>query len=131
VIGLDTNVLLRLTVHDDPVELARARACFARAAAEGPVFLGPVVLSEFAWTLSRTFKIGRREIADHIQGFLDSDDIEVAFDASARRSLAAYRVGKADFPDYFIASVNAELGCSATMTFDKKALDFADFRAVP
>jgi hypothetical protein len=40
------------------------------------------------------------------------------------------RNGKADFPDYFIASINAELGCD-TLTFGRPALDFEEFSAVP
>ena len=31
--------------------------------------------------------------------------------------------GKADFPDYFLAEINLELGCASTATFDQAALD--------
>ena len=46
-------------------------------------------------------------------------------------ALAAYRSGKADFPDYFLAEINLELRCASTATFDQAALDHSAFSPVP
>jgi len=43
------------------------------------------------------------------------------------RALEAYRVGKADFPDYFLSEINLDLGCETTATFDVAALDSGAF----
>ena len=51
-IGLDTNVLLRLFVEDDPAQSDRARRFVDAAAADEPCIVNPVVLAEFAWTLA-------------------------------------------------------------------------------
>jgi predicted nucleic-acid-binding protein len=130
-IGLDTNVLLRLFVEDDPGQSERARRFVDAAAADEPCIVNPVVLAEFAWTLARNFKKKRPEAARLIEGLLSMDDLEVAHRHAAERALAAYRSGKADFPDYFLAEINLELGCASTATFDVAALDSPAFSPVP
>jgi predicted nucleic-acid-binding protein len=130
-IGLDTNVLLRLFVEDDPAQSDRARRFVDAAAADEPCVVNPVVLTEFAWTLARNFKKKRPEAARLIEGLLSMDDLEVLHRRAAERALAAYRSGKADFPDYFLAEINIELGCASTATFDRAALDSSAFSPVP
>ena len=115
-IGLDTNVLLRLFIEDDPAQSDRARRFVNAAAADEPCIVNPVVLAEFAWTLARNFKIRRQEVARLIEGVLSMDDLEVPFRHAAEGALDAYRGGKADFPDYLLAAINAELGCASTAT---------------
>jgi len=130
-IGLDTNVLLRLFVEKDSAQIDRARRFVDAAAADEPCLVNPVVLAEFAWTLARTFKKKRLDVAHLIDGILSMDDLEVPFRHAAARALAAYRSGKADFPDYFLAEINRELGCASTATFDRAALDSPAFSPVP
>ena len=97
-IGLDTNVLLRLFVEDDPAQSDRARRFVGAAAADEPCLVNPVVLAEFAWTLARNFKIRRQEVARLIEGVLSMDDLEVPFRHAAERALDAYRGGKPTSP---------------------------------
>src|SRR5271154_4006115 len=130
-IGLDTNVLLRLFVEDDPAQSDRARRLVNAAAADEPCVVNPVVLAEFAWTLARNFKKKRPEVARLIEGILSMDDLEVPFRHAAQGALAAYRRGKADFPDYFLSAVNAQLRCASTATFDRDAFDYPAFSSVP
>ena len=120
-IGLDTNVLLRLFIEDDPAQSNRARSFVDAATADEPCVVNPVVLAEFAWTLARNFKKKRHEVAHLIEGILSMDDLEVSFRHAAQDALAAYRAGKADFPDYFLAEINLELGCASTATFDQRS----------
>jgi predicted nucleic-acid-binding protein len=130
-IGLDTNVLLRLFIEDDPAQSDRARRFVNAAAADEPCIVNPVVLAEFAWTLARNFKIRRQEVARLIEGVLSMDDLEVPFRRAAESALNAYRSGKADFPDYFLAKIDVELGRASTATFDRAALDSSAFSSVP
>ncbi|HKN29317.1 MAG TPA: type II toxin-antitoxin system VapC family toxin [Roseiarcus sp.] len=130
-IGLDTNVLLRLFVEDDPAQCERARSFVDAATADEPCVVSPIVLAEFAWALAKNFKTRRPELTRLIEGVLSMDDLEIPFRGAAERALAAYRSGKADFPDYFLAEVNAELGCASTATFDAAALDSPSFSPVP
>ncbi len=131
-IGLDTNVLLRLFIDDDdPEQTERARSLFARAGTEGPFLVNVVVLAEFAWTLAKPLKRQKDEIVKYLAGLLDADDLEIERLSAARAALDAFRTGKADFADYLLAEVNVELGCASTATFDGKALKSKLFSPVP
>jgi predicted nucleic-acid-binding protein len=130
-IGLDTNVLLRLFIEDDPAQSDRARRFVDEAAADEPCLINSIVLSEFAWTLTRRFKKKRSEVARLVEGVLAMDDLEIPYRGAALNALGAYRAGKADFPDYLLAAINAELGCASTATFDRTALDSPSFSPVP
>jgi predicted nucleic-acid-binding protein len=56
--ALDTNVLARFVLNDDPAQTARAENAMA-----GPFFVSDTVLLELAWLLSSRYAIGRPELA--------------------------------------------------------------------
>ena len=62
-IGIDTNVLLRIFLRDDQAQLDQARRIIAEAVIHAPVLINPIVLSEFAWTLSKGIKLSRKDVA--------------------------------------------------------------------
>ncbi len=128
-IGLDTNVLLRLFLRDDPEQCERARRFVDAATADEPCLVNPIVLALFAWTLARKLKRGRAEVARLIEEVLSADDLDISYRGAARNAATAYRAGRADFPDYLIAEINVELGRASTATFD--ALDSPAFSPVP
>jgi predicted nucleic-acid-binding protein len=130
-IGLDTNVLLRLFIEDDSAQCERARRLVDAATTDEPCLVNPIVLAEFAWTLATNFKKTRSEVARLIEGVLSMDDLQIPYRHAAQGAAAAFRTGRADFPDYFLAAINAELGCASTATFDLAALDFPAFSPVP
>jgi predicted nucleic-acid-binding protein len=130
-IGLDTNVLLRLFIDDDSQQYDRARRFFDAVSARDTCVVNAVVLAEFAWTLVRGFRKKRHEVAHLIAELLSADDVEIQHRSAAEGALDAYRGGKADFPDYLLAAINAELGCASTATFDRAALDYPAFSPVP
>jgi len=119
-IGLDTNVLLRLLVDDGSPDVARARTWAATRAGEGEeFFVDAVVLVGVAWVLESVFDYRRAEIAAAIDALLGNaayalDGREAAIDA-----LAAYRAGSFDFSDCLIVARCARAGCAATATLDK------------
>jgi predicted nucleic-acid-binding protein len=130
-IGLDTNVLLRILIEDDAAQSERARRYFQSVTTDSPAIINPIVLVELVWTLTKSIKLGKAKVAELIAAVLSSDDLKVMHHGSAMRALAAYKSGNADFSDYFLALINTEMGCSATATFDDKALTFSSFTPVP
>ncbi len=130
-IGLDTNVLLRLFIVDDQAQARRARQFVNDATRDGTALVNNIVLSEFAWALAKQAKRPRKDVVHLVGEVLSADDLEVVHRAAAERALSAYANGKADFADYFLAEINAELGCATTVTFDRDALDSSKFSAVP
>jgi predicted nucleic-acid-binding protein len=128
---LDTNVLLRQFIEDDPAQCERVRRFVETGTADEPCLVNSVVLAEFAWVLTTKLKRKRAEVAHLVDEVLSADDLEIPHRRAARDAVLAYRTGKADFPDYFIAEINTELGCASTATFDRAALDSPSFSPVP
>ncbi|MBI1181620.1 MAG: PIN domain-containing protein [Alphaproteobacteria bacterium] len=121
-IGLDTNVVLRLLTDDDPAQVAAARALLQSVGEAPDAFhIDHVVLAECAWALRAAYAFDRQLIADGIRALtdvvsFDIEDRDVVLDA-----LAAYESGLADFSDCLIAARNVRAGCAYTATFDRRA----------
>ncbi|KIZ38525.1 MULTISPECIES: PIN domain-containing protein [Rhodopseudomonas] len=107
----------------DAKQSAAVEQLFATAEADGSFLLNPIVLSEFAWTLQRTYKKPRGVIADHIERLLQSPECIVPFLDEAVDAVRRYRQGSASFADYFLAAINRSLGCGSTLTFDQDAAE--------
>ena len=125
-IGLDTNIVLRIFDRTDADQSAAVDALLSSPNSEGSFLLNPIVLSEFAWTLQRTYKKPRDVIADHLDRVLQSPEFIVPFLDEAMDAVRRYRDGPADFADYFLAAINRSLSCEATLTFDKDAAKDGD-----
>lgn len=120
-IGLDTNVVLRLVDLSEPAQTEAARQLVARGAREGGNLLNPIVLAELAWTLDRRYRLDRTTIAVRLSGILSSSEFVLPFAEQAIAALEQYRKGPADFADYLLAEINRSLGCETTYTFDRAA----------
>ena len=120
-IGLDTNALLRLGDDDEPHQRDRARALVRSQGANG-CFVNALVLAEFAWTLTRSYKLSRADTAARIAVILESPEFVIASLDKASRAIQRFRDGPADFADYFLAEINTTAGCAMTATFDRDAL---------
>lgn len=125
-IGLDTNIVLRVFDRTDADQSAAVDALLSSRESEGSFLLNPIVLSEFAWTLQRTYKKPRDVIADHLDRVLQSPEFIVPFLDEAMDAARRYRDGPADFVDYFLAAINRSLSCETTLTFDKDAAKDGD-----
>jgi predicted nucleic-acid-binding protein len=127
-IGLDTNVLVRLVVGDDPRQTYRAKRFVSRhCTPDSPGFIDCVVLAELVWVLASSYGYARSEIAAAVEGVLGGGDRVVEHHDAVRASLEDYKAGRADFAGALIARVNRAYGCEATATFDQKAAKLDGF----
>lgn len=120
-IALDTNVLVRLLVKDDPDQFAKALAVLERATdTEEPCFISDAVLCETAWVLASRYGAGRAEILAAMSELVA--DGRCAFDApeALTETLQAFEDGRADFSDYLIGASARRRGVRTTYTFDRK-----------
>lgn len=128
--GLDTNVLLRLVVADEPEQTRAAERAVRKAADAGtPLQLNLVVLCEFAWVLRRSYGYSRAEIANCIETLGNSPALIFQEPALVARATHWLRQG-GDFADAIVAGLNRSLGADTTLTFDKSALRFDGFAPV-
>jgi predicted nucleic-acid-binding protein len=131
-IGIDTNVLLRLTIGDDAAQANRARRLFDEIVLrQERVIVSPIVMTEYVWTLGRAYMLDRAKISSFLDAlvltpFLDFVDRPVILAA-----IADYRTGKADFADYMIAAYAEREGATFVFSFDTDAVKSGRFVAVP
>lgn len=131
-IGLDTNVLVRCFVNDDPSQTERARRFIAsQCSRDNPGFVNRVTLCEMVWVLARAYGYRGAEIARVIGDLLDSTDIVIEDHEVVRSALKPFERGTAGFADALIGMVNRARGCDATATSDRRAARLAEFVAVP
>ena len=126
-IGLDTNILVRFLVLDDPAQSARAAQIMAALSEDEPGFVSLVVLAETVWVLDRSYRQDRVAIADVVQRLLSSDSLALEHPAEVALALSTMRDNGADFTDALIGAIAAAAGCQRTLTFDRRAARLAGF----
>lgn len=130
-IGLDTNVLVRYLVRDDPEQAPRADRLITReTSAESPAFVSLVALCEVVWVLRGAFRMSRSQIADTIDRLLQTVELRLERSTLVAEALELYRGSEADFADCVIGLVNQGAGCGETVTIDRAAAGLAGFRAI-
>lgn len=131
-IAFDTNLLLRLVVLDDARQGDAAQSLVERALeAREEIYINPVALSEFTWTLDRTYKANRREQAAAVRQFLDCPPYRMFDSDVVETALDYFESSKADFSDCLIGAMNKSLPVQTTYTFDKAAASLDVFSLPP
>jgi predicted nucleic-acid-binding protein len=119
-IGLDTNVLVRLCVHDDADQVKSAHKLLSDAP-PASIRVSVIVLAELAWTVLRRYRLDKATFIAHVEDLLLRPELDIEGRAAVVTALRWYRSGKADFADYLIAALNYEAGAMPTYTFDQSA----------
>lgn len=130
-IGLDSNILIRLAVRDDKNQFHRARNVLQKSvSAEHPGYINLVVLAEFCWTLKRAYKVTDRGIREAVTKLLDAANVVIAQREAVVQALLLATSTQCDFSDALISAINRVEGCDYTLTFDKKFADKGAARLV-
>lgn len=127
-IGLDTNIIVRYLVQDDPVQSRRATDLIERRLAEAePGYIGVVAMAEIVWVLERAYRLPNAEIATAVERLLQADAIVVENEQEVFTAMIALKEGLGSFADALIGALAVRAGCSGTLTFDRRALRLAGF----
>lgn len=86
-IGLDTNVVVRYLVQDDPDQSAMASALIDELTETDPGYLSLVTVVELCWVLRRAYGVGADRCAELLGGLLDARELRVDRDAIVRAAL--------------------------------------------
>ena len=77
-IGLDTNVLVRHLIQDEPRQSRVASACIEnQCSREEPGFINRVVLCELVWVLESAYGFERARIAPVLESILQTAQFRV------------------------------------------------------
>ena len=112
-IAIDTNVLVRLVVADDPRQARRAR----KLVEKNEVVVATTVLLEAEWVLRSAYGFDRAQIAGAFRRFLGLPQVAPDAPAAVAQALDAYDAGL-DFADalHLAATPLAE----TFFTFDRR-----------
>lgn len=126
-IGLDTNVLVRYFAQDDPVQSSRAARIIERLTEENPGFISLVSIAETVWVLERAYRLSNLDLARCIERILQADTFVVQNEQEVFTAMVALKNGPGSFSDALIGALGEWAGCSATLTFDKRAAQLKGF----
>lgn len=115
--GVDTNVLVRYLVADDPDQAAKAK----RYMQAGTIHLSCVVLAETVWVLESAYGYDKEAIVAALDQLLSAHEVAAEDAELALAALRDYRDSNAGFTDCLIGRRNAANGCEETGSFDKRA----------
>lgn len=119
--GIDTNVLVRYLVQDDPEQSAAAGRFFDTLTVEAPGFISAISIVELVWVLESCYNATRQDIHGVMEGLLRTRELIVERAELIWQSLRLFTKGKADFADCVIERCGQAAGCDHTITFDQNA----------
>jgi predicted nucleic-acid-binding protein len=123
VLGIDTNVLVRLLIEDDAEQTRRAQRLVLRAAERGETVVVPLlVMIETEWVLRSCYGLDKEAVHRSLRSLLETRELEFEDEAAVEEALFNFLEGPCGFADCLIAAHNRRLGCTATATFDTKAV---------
>jgi len=117
-IGVDTNVLVRIFASDDAPQAASAIRLIDESKPER-IFVNVVVLAEFAWTMRRAYKWEDDWIRHALNRIVRHPALTIQHRASVLEAITDSNTSIHLFADRLIAALNLDAGCETTLTFDQ------------
>ena len=113
--AVDTNVLVRLIVRDDPKQVEAAEAFISRGA-----WVSHVVLVETTWVLESVYELNPALIAITVEMLLNHEHLTVQDADAVEAALENFRARSAvSFSDNLIVEIARKTGHIPLGTFDK------------
>jgi predicted nucleic-acid-binding protein len=120
-IGLDTNILVRYFIQDEPEQTHLAVNLIDSLSPTESGWIGVAVFMELDWVLNNVLKVKKDRVVEIFDTLLVSQELVVENAETVREALQLYRSRNTDFSDCLIASAAKAAGCSRTVTFDRVA----------
>jgi predicted nucleic acid-binding protein len=117
-LAIDTNVLVRLVVADDPDQTRRARDLVD----QNEIWIATTVLLESEWVLRSLYRQGPAQVAAAFRSFSGLPGVTLQDPDAAAWALNAFEQG-VDFADAL--HIASAIGREAFVTFDRKLIKSA------
>ena len=124
-IGLDTNVLVRYVMQDDPKQALKATALIESLTDDNPGFITVISVLELYWVLTACYDLTNDQVKQALDVLLRTRQIVVDRADQVVRALRVFGTSKADFADCLIERTASSAGCEQTLTFDVNAAKYA------
>jgi predicted nucleic-acid-binding protein len=122
-LAVDTNILVRLIVRDDAVQVRTAESAVAKGA-----WVSHLVLAETMWVLDAVYDLSREKVATAVDMLLNHEVLTVQDAEIVELAVAQFRArGGIDFSDCLVLEIARKAGHMPLATFDR---DFAKLEGV-
>ena len=127
-IGLDTNVVLRYLMQDDPTQSKAANIIIDRLTMASPGYISLITTLEIFWVLRSSFKLTPSQICEELQLLLGAKTLLFQNEQQVLKAIFTLKGGLGEFEDALIGALHEWAGCIETVTFDRGAARLANFR---
>lgn len=117
---LDTNVVIRIILDDQPTQHQLARELLNSLTAENPAYLSREVVQECVWVMETVKKMTRKQIASVLWYLLGISKLRLETPKSLAKCIDRYENGSHDFSDLMIQEYAERQGAYPVVTFDRK-----------
>jgi predicted nucleic-acid-binding protein len=117
-IGIDTNLLIRLAMQDDPVQCAKVDSFLGSLSRQQVGFISLVTLIESVWVLEKRYGLPKLDVIRFVEELLAASELRLERESAVSQALQRFNSSAADFADCLIERVSHHAGCSHTATFD-------------
>jgi predicted nucleic-acid-binding protein len=119
-IGIDTNILLRLWLNDDPAQNQRIDALLAEhGSTPGSLLITDVVLAEAMWTLRSAFNQDKAALLIAVRSLLEETAFAFENREAVAQALQLFEQASCGFSDCLAVAKHSRQGCDFTATFDR------------
>lgn len=125
--GVDTNVLVRYIVQDEPDQAREATK-----ALETPherFVVCQLVLCELVWVLGSAYGYERAQITRVLRQIMKTVQLIVELPEQVYRAIDGYERGDGDLADFLIYERSLAMGAEEVITFDRKLMRSNGFSA--
>lgn len=120
-IGIDTNILLRLWLADAPAQNKRVDALLAaHGSTPGSLLVTDVVLAEAVWTLRSAYEQDKAAQLTAVRSLLEETAFAFEDREAVDRAVTMFEHDACGFSDCLVAAKHARMGCEFTATFDRR-----------
>ena len=124
-IGLDTDVLVRYIMQDDPKQSPKATVIVESLDGVGSAYITLVSMVELVWVLTVSCAFTRAQVSQALNGIIRTKQFKIENADQVIRALRVFKSGKSDFADCLIERSANSAGCVKTITFDVKSSKYA------
>ncbi len=126
--ALDTNILVRYLVQDDPRLCPPVNDFISRQCTlDDPGFINHIVLCELVWVLETSYGYSKPMILETLYKLISTSQFAIENQGAVVGAVLSYKNSKADFADALIGKMNKLAGYSKTVTLDTGAAQLPEF----
>ena len=119
-IGIDTNILLRLWLNDDPAQNRRIDALLSEpGSTPESLLVTDGVLVEAVWTLRSAYGQDKAAQLLALRSLLNETAFAFEDRAAVGRAVNLFEQGTCGFSDCLVVARHAQRGCEFTATLDR------------